>query len=278
MTLPPITPQQQLLTNLLFSFRYSTRLHLQYYLGHSNPREVNRLLQDLVKKGYVRRVGEWSRNTEAEEEDKNKEDGGGITGSFHPAIYCIGPKGIRFLAKSKNISIKELKKRYKDGGHSQAFIDHQLLLTDIFLQFRQPTLANGTKLTFQTKPDYEEGSTLARFSPDAYVIEEGLEEKKISLVEIIDIETQRFIIKRRIRSLFKIYSSNSLEVETGEDFPTILLICPTQELRGFLNNYISAIQKDQAEDLVIKLTTYQKVKVRGVKSPIWKTAKAKDEE
>ncbi len=258
MTLQPITLQQQTLIPLLFSFRYINRLQFQHYLGNQNPSHINRQLKDLVDKAYFRKIEEGS------ERD--------YQGYSKPVTYYVGPKGIRFMATLKNLKVENLKNRYRDGTRFQAFIDHNLLLTEIFLQFREKAKENNSILSFQTKTDFEEESTLSRFSPDAYVVEGG-EEKKISWLEIVDIEAQRFVLKRRIRSLFKLYSTNSLEVDTGENFPAILLICPTRELQGLLKNYIAKIQEDQGEDIVFKLTTYEKVKTLGVNSKIWKSPK-----
>ncbi len=255
MTLQPTTPQQQTLINLLFSLRYITRVQFQQYLGNYDPSNTNRHLKYLIDKRYMKRVGEGS------EEEK---------GSSKPATYCIGRNGIRLIAQLRGLKVDDLKNRYKDGRHSEAFIDHHMLLTTIFLQFREGAGEKDTKLTFQTKSDFEKDSYLARFSPDAYIVEETEDKKKISLLEIIDIEAQRFVLKRRIRSVIKLFLSNSLEVETGENFPTILFICPTKELQGFMKNYIKKIQENQGEDIIFKFTTYEKVKKSGVNSKIWK--------
>jgi hypothetical protein len=56
-------------------------------------------------------------------------------------------------------------------------------------------------------------------------IEGGM--KKYYLLEILDDNLPGYSIKKRIRNYIDLYYSNIWEENTGEDFPTIILLCET---------------------------------------------------
>src|SRR5260221_8291558 len=189
-----ITKLQQNFMHLLFSFRYITSSQLQTYLNHSTKRQTNRHLKILREKGYIR--------------DIIKE---GEKGYSESTIYCLGPAGIRYLRILKDLTPEEIKNRYKDHTRSQTFVDHNLLVTTVFLQLRKQAEKDNSTLTFQTKQDYEEGSVFAMLHPDTFVIQEKDGNNRQFFFEIIDPITPRFVIRKRVRQYVKYFLNNSVE-------------------------------------------------------------------
>lgn len=257
MQLPHKTPQQQKLLIFLFSFRYLNRRHVQQYFGHQTPSHTNRLLKDLTEKKYVRRIA-------LSEE---------LSANSQPTIYCVGSKAIGFIAAMQNRRVGELKNRYKDHIRTTTYITHQLLLAEIFLQLKQSSEGKKMKLTFLTKSNFEEGSVLQMLHPDAYVVQENNDDKKLFFLELIDPITPRFVIRKRIRQYIKYFLNNSVEVEIGEPYPTVLFICPTNQLQRYLLKYLSTcLVEEGADDLICKVATVEKVKKLGITGEIWQRA------
>lgn len=250
-----ITFQQREFISLLFSFRYARRVDFQKYFRNKTPHHINRQLKYLADNLFIKSVNQTDRKNLI---------------NYPQKVYCLGRRGIRLVAQSKNLQARDLKNRYRDSKRSDCFVTHWLLVAEIFLQLREEARKTKTALTFQPKTDFEEDSVLVMLHPDAYIIEENENSRNEFFLEIIDQKSPRFVLRRRVRQYTKYFLNNSVEVETGEDFPIVLLVCPSEKVKRILQKYIGQRQDEEgAEALVFKLTTYDKIQSLGIAGSIW---------
>jgi hypothetical protein len=259
MTSQSLTPQQKDIIQFTFSFRYINRSHYQTYLKHKNPRHTNRLLKKLTELKYLKKV----------------KDSIDYPSSYQllatPSVFCLGGKGIKVMAAIRHQDPKELRNRYKDSKRSQTFGDHHLLLTSIYIELLQQSRHENNTLTFQTRQDYEEGSVLQYLHPDAYIVQTSENTTQTFLIDIIDPTTPTFVMKRMVRAYIKAFVNNTLESETGGDFPIILYICPTPSIQTDFTKYIRrTLKADDIDDLICKLTSQEKVVRYGITADIWR--------
>jgi hypothetical protein len=265
MTHQTLTPKQKDLIQLTFSFRYINRLQFQIYLNHKSPRQINKHLKKLTELKYLKKVKDSADYPSS------------YTHLATPSIFCLGGKGITFIVTLRKQNPQELKNRYKDSTRSQIFINHHLTLTGIFIELLKESRNKSSTLTFQTKEDYEEGSVLELLHPDAYIVKKSKNNTQTFLIDIINPTTPSFIMKRRVRVYIKAFVNNTLESETGEDFPIVLCICPTQSTQTDFARYIRRTLKfEDIEGLIYKLTTQEKVIQYGVTRDIWRPVIKKD--
>src|SRR3989344_6235671 len=120
MTIPYITPKQQQIPKLIYTFRILNRLQIQKILKHKDKRRINSWLKDLVEKEYLEKI---PKDSTFEERTK-------LT------IYRIGMNGIRFLNTQDDCLPEIIKKLYKDKNRSDNFINQCILLADIYLELK----------------------------------------------------------------------------------------------------------------------------------------------
>ncbi len=255
-----ITPKQLDILFLIYRFRFLDRKHIQQFLNHKDPRRIKSWLKDLVDKKvlgrkYSRKLGE----------------------NIKPAVYFLSTKSKRILEVRQETEEKLLKRVYREKARSQKFINHHLFLTDVYFYLSSLTQKNKSKLYFYTKTDLINHEYLPLPLPDTYIaIKEGKNTKRYFL-EVIDEGTPRFMLRKRISQYLEFYKSDLWQERTNHPFPSILLICPDQSIKEFLNRFIPKFLEEEAEnDIFFYLTTRGIVKSSKMNVNIWQ--KANEEE
>jgi hypothetical protein len=248
-----ITKKQQEILHLLFQFRFLNRPQIQQFLKHNDRRATNNLLSDLTDKEYIGRI-----YTETFPE-KTK-----------PAVYYLVKGGVKFL-KSEGFDEKLLHKLYYENKRSESFISQSLLLADIYLDLsRRKTSEADFKMAIASDyPSHKLSELLEDLLPSAYIEQESQEGTEQYFLEIIsDVLIER--LRQRIKKYLSFYESNEWEGVTGEEFPTLLMICPDVKILIYVKRYSKRkfIEMD-IESLIIHLTTIDKFKAHGLTGDIW---------
>src|SRR3989344_4422935 len=105
MIIPYITPKQQEIPKLIYTFRFLNRLQIQKLLNHKYHKRIIDWLNDLVEKEYLENVPKAN----------NFEDRTKLT------VYRIGINGIRFLKIQEKYAEEIIRKLYKDKDRSDNF-------------------------------------------------------------------------------------------------------------------------------------------------------------
>jgi hypothetical protein len=233
-----VTPKQLEILLLLYRFRFLNRYHIQQLLHHKDPKTINLWLRDLTNKKMIGR----HYSTKLKENTK-------------PAIYFLIAKSRQIITSEPDVDEKLLKKRiYRENSRSQRFITHSLTLADFYLKLLNNT--NVTDLHFYTKTDLSSYYYLPYNRPDAYIAsgEEG--NIKRYFLDIIDEGTPRFILRKRIEQFIEYYDSNRWQEKTGNQFPSILLLCPNEDMKTFLQKYIyQKLEEEIQAEISFFLTT-----------------------
>lgn len=253
---PSITPKQLDILLLIYRFRFLDRKHIQQFLNHKDPRRIKSWLKDLVDKKilgrkYSRKLGE----------------------NIKPAVYFLSTKSKRILEGCEETEEKLLNRVYREKTRSQKFIDHHLFLADVYFFLNSQTQQNKSKLYFYTKTDLINHKYLPLPIPDAYIaIKEGKSTKRYFL-DVIDEGTPRFMLRKRISQYLEFYERDLWQERTNYPFPSILLICPDQSIKEFLNRFIPKFLEEETEDdILFYLTTKEIVKSSKMNVNIWQEA------
>jgi hypothetical protein len=252
-----ITKKQQEILHLLFQFRFLNRPQIQQFLKHNDRRATNDLLSDLTNKEYIGRI-----YIETFPE-KTK-----------PAVYYLIKAGVHFL-KSDGLDEKQLHKLYYENKRSENFISQSQLLADIYLELssRKDSDASFKVAIASDYPGHELCELLGELAPSAYIEQESKEGAEHYFLEILpDVPIER--LRQRLKKYLDFYDSSVWEGGTGEDFPTVLMICPNLRTLIYVKRYLKRkfIEID-AESLVIHLTIIDKFKEHGLTGDIWEAVK-----
>lgn len=224
-----ITPKQTKILLLIYRFRFLSRYHIQTLLNHKDPKTINTWLKDLTNKKILGR--HYS--------SKLKEN-------TQPAIYYLASGSRKYLEELEEVDTKTLSQRmYREKTRSQRFIYHHLLLADFYLQLLAET--EEEKLRFFTKTDLATHYYLPYNRPDAYIAKVKDKTTKRYFLEIIDSGTPRFILRKLVEKYIEYYDSNSWQETTNHPFPTMLLLCPDEEIKAFLCKHISQVMEEEVE-------------------------------
>jgi hypothetical protein len=235
---PKVTPKQLEILIYLYRFRFLNRSHVQQLLHHKDPKTINVWLKDLTDKKIIGR----HYSTKLKENTK-------------PAIYYLVAKSRQVITGESGVDEILLKKRiYREKTRSQRFINHCLTLADFYLKL---LYASGKeKLHFFTKTDLSTHYYLPYNRPDAYIAKEKAGKIKRYFLEIIDEGTPRFILRKRIEQFIEYYDSVRWQEETGHPFPSVLLLCPNEEMKIFLQKHISQkLEEEIQAEIDFYLTT-----------------------
>lgn len=251
-----ITPKQSDILLLIYRFRFLDRKHIQQFLNHKDPRRIKSWLKDLADKKilgrkYSRKLGE----------------------NIKPAVYFLSTKSKRILEDKEEVEEKLLNRVYREKARSQKFIDHNLFLADIYFYLNSLAQQNKAKIYFYTKTDLINHKYLPLPLPDTcMVIKEGKNTKRYFL-DIIDEGTPRFVLRKRISQYLEFYESDLWQERTNYPFPSILLICPNQPIKEFLNKFIPKFLEEETEDeILFYLTTKGMAKSLKMNVNIWQKA------
>ena len=266
MKLPYITTKQQDILKLLYTYRYLDRIQIQTLMNHKDKRRVIAWLKDLRDKQYV----EWIYSTEFAEKTK-------------PAIYYLGTNGVRYLKtvqtddSSDYYPLEELRKRYNDNKRSRTFVDRCLVIADCCLTLK--TTNNKVSYDCFTESDYIDPDHDYHFLAEHEVLRPSLcivkEEQKQGeaittnyLLEVFDASLPRYRLRHRLKN----YVSNldDGEWEGDEPEPIVLLVCSNIVDLIYAKRATKRLIEDTYnEDIHIRFTTTEQLKINGAASKIW---------
>ncbi len=259
-TLPTITTKQQEILKLIYRYRFLNRTHIQALLGHKDKRRIISWLKDLREKQYV----DWHY------------DATDFIAKSKPAIYYLALNGIRYLREVGGYPSEELRKRYKEPGRTQVFIDRCLLVADCCIALRAKS-GGELQYTWVLAADYADPDSeygfLNELKSHLCFIKQDDEQTTGYLLEVLDPLMPRYAIRKRIKDYVEYVASGDWQDETEYGPPIILIACPTvadliyakRRAKKELEDY----DVDEDERSHIRFATVEKVKQLGVTARIW---------
>jgi len=252
---PNITPKQLEILNLLYRFRFLNRHHIQSFLNHKDPKRINTWLKDLSSKQIVGRI--YSKK---------------LGENTRPAIYYLASKSHRILKFQKDIDKRILKRVYRERLRSKRLIDHHLLVAELFFLLKNQ--AQSQQLHFFTKTELAKHNYLPFQRPDAYIaLEANKKLVKRYFLEVVDPDTPRFALRSKITHYFEYSDDNTWQEATGHDFPSVLIVCPSESVKHYLNHHISQALEQEWADIQFFLTSAQTLAASKLGNNIWQSVK-----
>ena len=181
------------------------------------------------------------------------------------------------MKNSGNYDQKIINLFYHDNIRSQDFIDRCLLLGDIYIDLLSPK-SNKVKFEMSVANDYPNHDLkelLGDLLPHAYLEQKRSGKPEPYFLEILgNIPITR--MRQRIKKYLAFHQGSEWEAQTKEDFPSILMICPNDQIFYYIKRYLKRKPAEFDEpQMTINLTTVDKVKEFGIVGDIWTTVKAK---
>lgn len=253
-----ITKKQREILLLLYRFRFLNRHHIQQLLNHKNDTRITAWLRDLTQKEYIGRIYSYK-----------------LLENTKPAIYYLTSKS-KPLFKDENVSGKALQLLYKESKRSERFRTHWIHVADLYLFIKAS--AQGKEFDFYTKSMLLDTEYLLQPVPDAYIgIHAPTGDTKRYFVEVIDAGTPRFALKGRIKQYMEYLDWQEWEKATCKPFPTIMFICPTDEMQKYLVRQIPKMLEDNSSEFTAVLTTQDQLTKENIGTPIWQIVTAPGE-
>jgi hypothetical protein len=266
------TPKQQEIIKLLYKYRFLERKHIQQYLGHTNKSRIIRWLKDLKEKRFV----DWIYDADNPNERSK------------PAVYFLDTNGIGLLRSLGVYPEDELRKRYKDSSRQQDFIDRCLLLADccLHLEARNNEDADTLHYDYAIETDYMDSDDDFYYLSESEFIHpdlaftkrldsEGELINQTYFVQLFDVSTPRYMVKKRIKGYVEYLASDEWEqVMGGEELPIVMIAFPKLAELIYAKRY-TKMQLDEVwdddipEEVKIRFSTIEKVKLKGVTAVIW---------
>ncbi len=254
--LPPLTPKQQAILKLLYKYRFLNRIQTQKLLNHKDKRRIISWLKDLRDKQYV----DWHYNPTD------------FIAKSQPGIYYLSLNGIRHLRGLNEYPKKELRKRYKEPTRTQTFINHCLLMADCCIDLQ--TKSNG-ELTYTCvlSADYinldNDYHFLDELQPHLYFEKRQDEAVTSYVLENVESTLPRYQLRKRLKDYVE-YLASDWDEANGQT-PIALFICSNVADLLYMKRRIKKLLEEEwpDEDLHVRVTTLDKVRVSGVASLIW---------
>lgn len=244
-----VTKKQKHIIFLIYQFRYLTVNLLAKLLHHKDDRRINEWLKDLATKDYISRI-------------KRREQ-------TSPFIYCLNTKAQDILIEEDNTDKKLLSRLRKEKNKSERFINHHLLIADLYLFF---LFQKGKKedLQFFTKTELFSYNYFPDTELDAYITVENGKETTRYLLNAFDPYTPSFVYRKRVKEYLAYAKGGKWEVNTNnEPLPIILFVCHSENMRKHTYNYAKARLRKTFEDVSIFLTTQEVIRKTEDKNNIW---------
>jgi hypothetical protein len=267
MNIPTITPKQQTILQLIYTYRFINRTQLQALLNHKDKRRISAWLKDLRDKEYI----DWIYDAH-DFAEKTK-----------LAIYYLSLNGIRYLRSLDTYPPGELRKRYKELSRQLDFISRCLLIADCAVSL-QASSKDSVSYTWLTQADYSDRDSdyyfLDELKPHLCFIKQNntiTQTKTINyLLEVFDSTTPRYMVKKRLKDYVEYLIADDWE----DDFdaqPIVLLACPStadliyakRRTRKLFENAGADPDEDQATH--IRFTTIGVLNTHGVTGKVWET-------
>lgn len=231
-----LTTKQIEILLLLYKFRFLHTYQLQHLFNHKTPNRIKVWLKDLTEKEYLKR--DYTQKTMIKK----------------PAIYSLTIKARELLKKRKECEIAVLNKIYREKTRSKTFIDHCLLIADIYLILQAETTE---KIYFATKNNLTGYDYFPDPLPDAYIAIKKSQKTQRYFLEVIDDNLPRFALRAKLQRYSDYYQSDRWEEHTEKQFPAILIICPTDASKRYTERFITPIFTD--DNIRFKLATKEEI-------------------
>ena len=241
-----MTKYQKQILLYLYTFRYLTRNQLRLLIHHKHFNRLRIWLNQLTQLGYLKRY--YNPKT-----------------VNVPAVYSLGLKSRQYFKNNpefKDINASRLDRIWREHLLSAQFRQHCLFIADIYLSLQTLVDTTGAKLDFYTKTSLNGLEYMIEPNPDGYFsIEEKNGLTKEYFLDVFDDLPARMVLRRRIRQYFEYYEDTSWQ--TQKPFPYIILICPDDQSKNYLNKFIPKMLEDEP-DLSFYLSTWEKIKAQGL--------------
>jgi hypothetical protein len=251
-----LNAEQLEVLELLHKFRFGTNDLFAQYFGKKDRSFVFKRLAILLEQGLI---------------GKRFESNYRLQGK--PAAYYLTPNGARQLQEVRETQIN-IKSIYKDKTVSEDFVAHCLQVLSIFNQLR---CTYCDAINFYTKVDLnvEAYDYFPKPLPDAFLSLKEQGQAQRYFLDIFDVSTPLFVLKKRIKQYLDYYESGAWD-DTGSEFPVILLVCQSDKQEKQLQKVISKVLDDEDEP-VVATTTYVRLKELAKEVAIWCNALDPDE-
>ena len=253
-TLPTITTKQQEILKLIYRYRFIDRTHLQVLLEHKDKRRIISWLKDLREKQYV----DW------------RYDATDFIAKSQLAIYYLSINGIRYLRELGIYPNEELRKRYKEPTRTRVFIDRCLLVANCCVALKAKSDGNlqyaWLLLADYADPD-SEYDFLAELKPHLYFSKQRDNEMTNYLLENFEQTLPRYQLRKRLKDYVD-YLAYDWDEDNGPR-PIALLVCATIADLIYVKRRLRKLLDEEGEDVLIRVTTLEKLRTLGVTSMIW---------
>jgi len=252
-----LRPQQINILILIYKFRFLNRYHIQTLLNHKQRNKVILWLNELTGHKYLKRY--YYQKFAGE-----------------PAAYSLGFMSRKYLIdnkeKLKDINDSLLDRVWRESTCSQKFKKHCMFLADIYISLltliKQIDSGRG-KLHFFTKTDLKGVQYLILPEPDAYFsIEDKTGLVKRYFLDIFDDLPPRMILRKRIKQYFRYFEKEYWQDNMKHDFPEIILVCPDNTSKRYLNNFIKKMLVEKESRIQFYLSTRDMIKIKGLNSSV----------
>lgn len=247
-----VTQKQLEVLILIYRFRFLNRTQIQTLLNHKDPKRINAWLKDLIGKNILGRIY----STKLKENTK-------------PAIYYLATKSKKLLLEQEGINERILNRAYRDKNASQKLIGHCIFLAHVYLLLKINSLKNSQELHFYTKTDLTNHYYLPYNRPDAYISLKDKELTKRYFLEIIDEGTPRFMLRKKISHYIEYFDEGTWKNRTLHNNPSLLFICPNQNIKDFLYKHIAQVLEEETSDLQFFLSLKSQIQAEGNTPPTW---------
>ncbi len=254
--LPSITTKQQAILKLLYKYRFLNRIQIQKLLNHKDKRRIISWLKDLREKQYV----DWRYNAND------------FIAKSQPGIYYLSLNGIRYLRNLNEYPNEELRKRYKEPGRTQSFIDKCLLIADCCIALQ--TKSNDELQYDCVLPaDYVDPNSeyhfLDEIKPHLFFSKQQNNETTNYLLESFEQTLPRYQLRKRLKDYVEYLSSGDWDDTFGPQ-PIVLFVCSTTAELLYVKRRVRKLFEDEdIENACIRVTTIEKLKAESVVGRIW---------
>lgn len=255
-TLPTITTKQQEILKLIYRYRFLNRTQIQALLGHKDKRRIISWLKDLRDKQYV----DWHY------------DATDFIAKSKPAIYYLALNGIRYLREVGGYPGEELRKRYKEPGRTQVFIDRCLLVADCCIALKAKN--NGElKYSFVLPADYADPESSHHFlnelKPHLFFTKQQGDETTNYLLENFEQTLPRYQLRKRLKDYVD-YLASDWDENSGP-VPIALFICASTADLLYAKRRVKKLLEEDGSDesSQLRVTMLDKVKKHGIAHMIW---------
>lgn len=256
-TLPTITTKQQEILKLIYRYRFLNRTQIQVLLEHKDKRRIISWLKDLRDKQYV----DWHYNATD------------FIAKSKPAIYYLSLNGIRYLREVGGYPGEELRKRYKEPGRTQVFIDRCLLVANCCIALQSKS-SDQLQYSYVLPADYADPDSTHHFlsdlKPHLYFTKQQDDEAVSYLLENFELTLPRYQLRKRLKD-YTDYLASEWDEENNGAAPVALFVCTnTADLIYVKRRTKKLIEENwPGEDLRLSVATLDKIKLTGVTSMIW---------